>query len=88
MMTTPPRLPSAPEAYSRPYLDDLLRTLSIFFNRWDGADDYAFWQHVSFDQFIPDLQDIDNPDQLIEVMSRQAKQAVQNAAKIKLQLEP
>lgn len=32
-MTTPPRLPSAPEAYSRPYLDDLLRTLSIFFNR-------------------------------------------------------
>ena len=32
-MTTPPRLPSAPEAYSRLYLDDLLRTLSIFFNR-------------------------------------------------------
>ena len=61
---------------------------SLFFNRWDGADDYAFWQHVSFDHFLPDLQDIDSPDQLIEVMSRQAKQAVQNAAKIKLQLEP
>ena len=62
--------------------------LSLFFNRWDEADDYAFWQHVSFDHFLPDLQDIDNPDQLIEVMSRQAKQAVQNAAKFKLQLEP
>lgn len=68
------------------YYDGLM--LSLFFNRWDGADDYAFWQHVSFDHFQPDLQDIDNPDQLIEVMSRQAKQAVQNAAKIKLQLEP
>lgn len=32
-MTTPPRLPSPPEAYSRPYLDDLLRTLALFFNR-------------------------------------------------------
>ena len=62
--------------------------LSLFFNRWDEADDYAFWQYVSFDHFLPDLQDIDNPDQLIEVMSRQAKQAVQNAAKFKLQLEP
>lgn len=68
------------------YYDGLM--LSLFFNRWDGADDYAFWQHVSFDHFLPDLQDIDNPDQLIEVMSRQAKQAVQNAAKFKLQLEP
>lgn len=68
------------------YYDGLM--LSLFFNRWDEADDYAFWQHVSFDHFLPDLQDIDNPDQLIEVMSRQVKQAVQNAAKIKLQLEP
>lgn len=68
------------------YYDGLM--LSLFFNRWDDADDYAFWQHVSFDHFLPDLQDIDNPDQLIEVMSRQVKQAVQNAAKIKLQLEP
>lgn len=65
------------------YYDGLM--LSLFFNRWDDADD---WQHVSFDHFLPDLQDIDNPDQLIEVMSRQVKQAVQNAAKIKLQLEP
>ena len=68
------------------YYDGLM--LSLFFNRWDGADDYAFWQHVSFDHFLPDLQDIDNPDQLIEVMSRQVKQGVQNAAKFKLQLEP
>lgn len=68
------------------YYDGLM--LSLFFNRWDEEDDYAFWQHVSFDHFLPDLQDIDNPDQLIEVMSRQAKQAVQNAAKFKLQLEP
>ena len=68
------------------YYDGLI--LSLVFDRWDGADDYAFWQYVSFDHFLPDLQDIDNPDQLIEVMSRQAKQAVQNAAKFKLQLEP
>ena len=26
------------------YYDGLI--LSLFFDRWDGADDYAFWQHV------------------------------------------
>lgn len=33
MSTQPPRLPSPPETYSRAYMDALLNTLSLFFNR-------------------------------------------------------
>ena len=62
-------------------------TLSLFFNRWD-AEEHHFWQHVSFEQFLPNLEGIRSPHRLIEIMSQQVKQAVQNAAKIKLQLEP
>lgn len=61
--------------------------LSLFFNRWD-SEEHQFWQHVSFEQFLPNLEDIRSPHRLIEIMSQQVKQAVQNAAKIKLQLEP
>ena len=61
--------------------------LSLFFNRWD-AEEHHFWQHVSFEQFLPNLEDIRSPHRLIEIMSQQVKQAMQNAAKIKLQLEP
>lgn len=61
--------------------------LSLFFNRWDTKE-HHFWQHVSFEQFLPNLEDIRSPHRLIEIMSQQVKQAVQNAAKIKLQLEP
>ena len=68
------------------YYDGL--ELSVFFDRWLESDDPTFLPNLSFDQFVPDLQDIEDPDHLIEVMSRQVKQAVQNAAKIKLQLEP
>lgn len=61
--------------------------LSLFFNRWD-AEEHHFWQHVSFEQFLPNLEGIRSPHRLIEIMSQQVKQAMQNAAKIKLQLEP
>lgn len=61
--------------------------LSLFFNRWDTEENH-FWQHVSFEQFLPNLEDIRAPHRMIEIMSQQVKQAVQNAAKIKLQLEP
>ncbi len=61
--------------------------LSLFFNRWD-VEEHHFWQHVSFEQFLPNLEDIRSPHRLIEIMSQQVKQAVQSAAKIKLQLEP
>ena len=61
--------------------------LSLFFNRWD-VEEHHFWQHVSFEQFLPNLEDIRSPHRLIEIMSQQVKQALQNAAKIKLQLEP
>ena len=61
--------------------------LSLFFNRW-YTDVHHFWQHISFEQFLPNLEDLRSPHWLIDIFSQQVKQAVQNAAKSKLQLEP